>query len=217
MTSRSTTPFFLALDPEPAIESLVRGYKRRVRQAVGDQLYLNDPPHLTCYLAHFADSKTVIAAATRLMEEISAPEINITGWHTFERDQLTGNNTLVLNFNELTQSRLRCLQSQIIDAVSPLRDRTATRAHFAPRWGALSVEQRWNVDDCGFPFSGAGWHPHLTIASIRPTDWLRASAELLAESPQIAGCCRGLTVYRLEGLEPVAVAGFTLRCCEVTA
>jgi hypothetical protein len=217
MAKRSTTPFFLSLDPEPEIESLVKRYKRRVRQSAGDQLYLSDPPHLTCYLAHFADSRPVIAAVSKLVAELSAPEINIIGWHTFERDGLTGNNTLVLNFDELTQARLRQMQNQIIDAVAPLRDRTATREHFAPRWGALSVEQRCSVDDCGFPFSGGGWHPHLTIASIRPADWQRASGELLTESPQVAGCCRGLTIYRLEGLEPVAVAAFALRCCEVTA
>ncbi len=217
MAPRSTTPFFISLDPEPAIESLVRRHKRRVRQLVGDQLYLNDPPHLTCYLAHFTDSKPVIAAAAKLVEELSAPDIHIVGWHTFEADQLTGNNTLVLNFDELTQSRLRLFQSQLIDAFSPLRDRTATREHFAPRWGALSVEQRCSVDECGFPFSGVGWHPHLTVASIRPADWPRVSGDVLAESPHISGCCRGLTVYRLEGLEPIAVAAFTLRCYEVTA
>jgi len=217
MTSRATTPFFLSFDPEPAIESLVRRYKRRVRQLVGDQLYLSDPPHMTCYLAHFADSKPVIAAAAKLIDELSAPEINIVGWHTFEADQLTGNNTLVLNFDESTQTRLRFLQSQLIDALSPLRDRTATREHFVPRWGALSVEQRCSVDEYGFPFTGNGWHPHLTVASIRPADWRRASDELLAESPQVTGCCRGLTVYRLERLEPVAVAAFALPCCEVTA
>jgi 2'-5' RNA ligase len=217
MTSRSTTPFFISLDPEPAIESLVRSYKRRVRQSVGDQLYLSDPPHLTCYLAHFSEGKPLIAAISKLIEELPAPEINVVGWHAFEGDQLTGNNTLVMNFDELTQARLRLLQSQIIDAISPLRDRTATREHFAPRWGALSVVQRCSVDECGFPFSSAGWHPHLTIASIRQADWPRTSAELLAESPQISGHCRGLTVYRLEGLKPVAVTAFALRQLEVAA
>ncbi|MCC7083495.1 MAG: 2'-5' RNA ligase family protein [Pirellulales bacterium] len=217
MTTRSSTPLFLSLDPEPGIASLVKRYKRRVRHAVGEQLYLNDPPHLTCYLAHFSDSRAVIAATSRFIADLAAPEINISGWHVFEGDQLTGNNTLVLDFDELTRHRLRQMQSQIIDAIAPLRDRTATREHFAPRWGALSVEQRCNVDDRGFPFCGVGWHPHFTIASIRPCDWQRASAELLAETPQVSGCCRGLTVFRLKGAEPVAVAAYTLRCDEVTA
>ena len=38
--------------------------------------------------------------------------------------------------------------------------------------------ERW-----GFPFLGAIWHPHVTIASIRPPDWGNVWPKLAADPP----------------------------------
>ena len=103
---------FVSVDPGPMITALVLKYKRRLRELVGDQMFLNDPPHLTVYLAHFAARQRVIQAAAELAAESAAIDINIIGWHVFTKDQLTGGHTLVLQFDEYTQSQLRTFQKR---------------------------------------------------------------------------------------------------------
>ena len=48
-------PMFISLDPDETLEQRILQYKSEVRELVGDQLFLADPPHLTVYLAVFAD------------------------------------------------------------------------------------------------------------------------------------------------------------------
>ena len=47
--------------------------------------------------------------------------------------------------------------------------------------------------DVGFPYTGEGWHPHFTIASIRSKDWeIVAEALLLASLGTAFGILAGL-------------------------
>jgi 2'-5' RNA ligase len=212
-------PFFVSFDPDGALSALVRRYKRRVRQLVGGQTFLDHPPHITAYLANFPASaeQAVDDAVASLANTISAEEIRVVGLHVFTDDALTGGHTLVLRFDDQTHSRLRLLQGRVIRLLSELRDAQATIARYGDRRNALTTEQQRAVDEIGFPYCGAGWHPHLTIASIGPSDWPRVAREILNDLPQAAGCVNGLSIYRLVENEPVAIKTFSLRSYEVTA
>src|SRR5262249_47476167 len=152
--------------------ALVLSYKRRLRELVGEQLFLNDPPHLTVYLAHFAAKQRVIQAAAELAAGSAAIDINVVGWPVVTNDQLTGGHTLVLQFDERTQSQLRSFQQSAIDQLAPLRDRQATTARYIPQFQLLSTKRRESVEEIGFPFTRSDWHPHFTVASIRRADWV---------------------------------------------
>jgi 2'-5' RNA ligase len=213
----ATTPMFVSLDPGPTITALVLHYKRRLRELVGDQMFLNDPPHLTVYLAHFASKSRVVQVAAELATESGAIDINIVGWHVFTNDQLTGGHTLVLQFDEFTQSQLRTFQKRAIDRLAPLRDRQATTARYIPQFQLLSTKRRESVEEIGFPFTGADWHPHFTVASIRRADWAPVAAEILPNSPRVAESCGRITVYQLENSEPQMVVSYSLNRHKVAA
>jgi hypothetical protein len=178
---------------------------------------LNDPPHLTVYLANFPSKQRVLEAAAQLAGELPSVDLQIVGWHVFTNDQLTGNHTLVFQFDDRTQMQLRAFQRYVIERLASLRDIRATIARYVPQFQLLSCKRREAVEEYGFPFVGADWHPHFTVASIRPKDWQPVAQQILPNAPQISESCGRLTIYELQKSEPVALVSHPLREFKVAA
>ena len=168
-----TTRLFVALRPDEATGAHIRGYKRRLLAAAGPQLYATDPPHTTLYLAEFAAERLcqVIRTAAQLAGEIEMPAVTLRGFHVFAGDPLTGTHTLVCRFDDASCDRLRQVQLRLVAALAPLHEPVTTQQALLPRWRALSGEQRRRGMLLGFPYVGDGWIPHLTIASVRQSEW----------------------------------------------
>src|SRR5690606_19887607 len=65
------------------------------------------------------------------------------------------------------------------------------------RWGVLSPMEREAACRWGFPFVDDGWHPHLTIASIRPADWAEIESTLPSERPTGTVTVSKLQIFQL--------------------
>lgn len=196
---------FISLEPDAALSSLVSGYKRRVAALAGDQLYLTDPPHTTLYLAAFNDLEAVLAALKRASAKIEAIDVALEGWFVFYNDALTGNHTLVCHWSEASRRAAQAIQGAVIKELAPLRHAPATEARFAASWDRLSLDQQRSVTAFGFPYTGEAWHPHLTIASIRPQDWDAVYEVLRHDPPQFRGRAVGLKLYELIDGRPAAI------------
>jgi 2'-5' RNA ligase len=168
-----STRIFAALRPDERLGALVQSCKRRLLAACGPQLYATDPPHTTLYLAEFAAARIadVLRAAGQIAGSIAMPSVIVDGWQIFESDPLTGRHTLALRFDEGTCQRLRMAQVRALDALVPLHDSAATQRALEPRRPHLAPQQQRCVRQFGFPFVGAGWIPHVTIASVNPEQW----------------------------------------------
>jgi 2'-5' RNA ligase len=203
-------PYFLALDPDAAFASAVRDRKLQVRQLVGDQLYLGDPPHVTLYLGLFPSEPELRTAVTHAAGRIAPVTADAAGWHVFSADPLTGNHSLVCDITPEGRRRLVEMQREVVAAMAPLRDPDACCRRYAATWSNLSVIEKQNVIDLGFPFVGEIWHPHITIASVKPADWDPVWAAL-ADSPPSGGVrFDSLTLYALETSQPVRLVEIDL-------
>src|SRR5690606_23819319 len=94
----------------------------------------------------------------QLKWDVSYPEINIKGWRVFEQDAVTGGETLCLEIEN--SALLLAIQLEIARSLSPLR--TAAIPYGISWQGAFKS----SYDLWGFPFVGAHWVPHVTIASV---------------------------------------------------
>jgi len=207
---QSVQPYFVAILPRDELQSIIVDCKSVVQTAVGNQMYLTDPPHLTVFLASFQDRNLLCDTLEWVTGDLKSPRIRIEGWHVFENDCLTGNNTLVTKINDSDKEVLRVIQGKIIRSIAPLREKTASLDRYQSAWSTLNQERQRAVNEYGFPFIGSDWQPHFTIASIRPSDWGNASKELI-DRP-IFGCFEAfeIALFSLEGKEPNLVQAFNL-------
>jgi 2'-5' RNA ligase len=209
-TLTSLTTCFLALRPDDAFSARVLSYKQRTKQRIGPQLYLDDPPHLTLYLASFPHVASLVAAASEIARRMRMPIARVGGWHVFRDDPLNGNHTLVCDIAPDQRHDLAVCQQRVCAAVSSLRDRDGSAARYAPFWPKLSEPARANVAQRGFPFVGAIWHPHVSIASIRPVHWDALWSELENDPPSGIVRFPELCLYALKNGRPVLLERFAL-------
>ena len=210
LTPSQTAAHFWALEPDPALAARVLAYKARVRALAGPQTFLDDPPHLTLYLAVYAAEAPLEAATARLAAELAAVTAGLAGWHAFASDPLTGAHSLVCGLAPEAIPVLRVCQTRVVAARAPLRDPGATRARYATRWPHLDAVQQHNVETTGFPYTGPTWQPHVTIASIAPDAWPRAWEALRDDPPGGAVRFATLQHFRLAGATPVLLHSHSL-------
>jgi len=203
------TTCFVALRPDDAFAAKVLEYKRRTKQRVGSQLYVDDPPHLTLYLSSFPQLELLRLAVREVARTMQAPMAEICGWHVFRDDPLNGNHTLVCDIQPEQRGDLVSCQQRVCMAAAPLRD-PESAARYAPFWPILPEAARTNVTQWGFPFVGSIWHPHVSVASIRPADWDAAWADLEIDPPTGIVRFPKLCLYALDEGRPVLLDQFDL-------
>lgn len=202
---------FISIDPSPEFSRTIDAYKQTVRELVGNQVFLNEPPHMTAYLARFAKGTDLSTHVANLAKSIDLVTIRTTGWHVFDADPMTGNRTLVVDFDEPSRDQLRWIQNQIGSVLRELYDNEATKQRYAEAWPHFTADQREAVESAGFPFWGSGWHPHFTIASISAKDWPTVAEALLPSSPSGEITCPSLTQYRVIDGESHPIQTFDLQ------
>jgi len=201
---------FVALEPDDAFAAEVLAFKARVRRLAGEQRYLDHPPHLTLSMSVFRVEADVVAPLRRLSRGLAAPAVTIRGWHVFEADRLTGHHTLVCDVAPDGRGPLARVQREAIAAAAPRRDPLATRQCYDESWERFSADERANVEQFGFPFVGPIWHPHVTVASIRPDAWDAVWSELAATPPDARVRFPSLSIFGMRDEEPVLIERFAL-------
>lgn len=195
--------FFAALMPDERTSARIQRFKDCTRELVGPQLYLDDPPHTTVYLASFPIGFDAIAHLRAAVIPAPSP-VRLHGWHSWVGDPLTGRNTLVCSLHPDDKQMLRLCQQHVVAALAPHRDLAMTEARFAGRADSLSAEQTHNIRTVGFPFLGDGWEPHITVASIAPEHWDIVLGELQSCPPFGPFSYTHLEVFKLHGDEPTS-------------
>lgn len=207
------TTCFLALEPDETLFNTVLARKQQVRELSGDQQFLGDPPHSTLYLARFSDPSAIVSPAAALARDLQTPQVELTGWHVFADDQLTGKHTLVCGLGEASKRNLRDVQRRFVESVAPLRDRDHTRARYDTAWDRLAPQERGSVDQWGFPYVGSIWQPHVTIASIDHDAWPTVWSELESLAPHGTAKFPAICLYALDGDRPTLLERFTAPGC----
>lgn len=202
--------FFFALEPELRLSAKIKARKAILQRVGGDQQYIDDPPHLTLYLAAFRDGRRLADSMAEIVAGVTAPCVRLNGWGVFASDPLTGNTTLFAAIEPANQSHLRQLQSRVIGSIAAMRDDASTNRRYAGVWTRLSSARQQAIERSGFPYVGEDWQPHFTIASVAPAAWPTVWQHL-QDAPIIAeGLCDALVLYRLEAERPVEVARWHL-------
>ena len=201
--SKSLEVFLVfALSPCSFLDDAIRRAKIKTQAIAGDQTYLSHPPHMTLYVSAFENRESAAQSCEKLIAKWQPPALEIVGWHYFQGDVLTGNTTLVCEISEQSRTSLRTYQQALIDEVSGHRSKETSANRYRPHFGNLSQDRQRAVEQFGFPFVGADWIPHLTIASIRPAQWESVWKELVNDPPRGQYHCEKLTIFELINDDP---------------
>lgn len=205
---------FIALRPSGKLYEFIKGCKAETVNQVGAQKFVTDPPHTTLFVGIFLRERL-----GSFMDELgafakSARTVNSTvrGWRVFESDPMTSGNTLVIEFADESQARFRETQATVLRLSKSSLDLTATRQSLQPRWGLLSDEQKASATRCGFPYTGAGWIPHVTVASFERKAWDTFGAKLRNHTPPPSAQFGAIDLFEIDSVsgEPSLLGEFQL-------
>ena len=184
---------------DPVLNEKVMIIKSKVREIIGEQQYLADPPHCTFYLGQFDDYKKWADKLSSLVLDLSEElfRINLISWGTFFKDSVTGKNTLFCSVDTETKTRLVLLQALIIETVNPYRAKEFDE-RYKQCLDKLNADQINNLKQYGFPYVGNGWIPHVTIASIDPVRYDEVYSKIRDECPSGAGIITAISIYEIQ-------------------
>ncbi len=165
----------VVIEPEGEIREAVLAWKARVAGEWPSAVYLHHPPHCTLWVGDLANddvAEPVLEAVSRL------PEFRLSARspHVFLDDALARGGQTCAFAVALTGDLVR-LQHAVSEAVR--RDRRPVSDDELP--ASLRREPflgSWR--DYGFPFVGAHWIPHFTVAALPVPRDHRAIVEFLA-------------------------------------
>ena len=150
----------VVLEPDGALRECVAEAKAWVRRELGARVYLDDPPHTTLFAGTFADAGELEPLLAALCATMRPVTVRTTEMLVFRKDvRAGGGDTVVLKIDPTPE--LFDLQRRVADALRSL-------ARLDVPGAEAMTDQRWRQSALryGWPFVGAHWIPHVTIAAL---------------------------------------------------
>ncbi len=157
---KDLTQFGIFWIPSRDTVAFVQEAKERLGEFETHATYLNHPVHATLFL--FMGEKKLVPSYIELLRMICKQaipfKVEYAGWQFFADDQITKANTVALGIAanptlfQLQQFTATCF-AQMRKAAIP----------YANEWKDAFAK---SYEQYGYPFVGAHWQPHVTVASI---------------------------------------------------
>lgn len=178
---------------DPAINQFFAGWKDYARELEPDAPYLNHPVHCTLFL--FLAPKVREDDLVNVMEDFchkqKTIDVRFEGWHVFPKDILTGGDTVVVCL-EPSASLLK-LQGEVGAAFNPYR---AAPLPYQNEWDGPYLK---SYEQYGFPFVGAHWLPHITVASFADKREIFTGKVTQAGKLPESSSITSLSLYKIDG------------------
>ena len=146
------------------INNKVLGYKKKVKNKFGNQIYLDHPVHSTLFtikIKKISELKKIYKNDINIKKK--SFKINLTSSKIFYHDPLTKGHTLYYKIKKT--KILKNIQMQHLTKINRNINVLKKESFLFKK---LILKQ--NYKKYGFPFSGPIWIPHTTVASIKGVD-----------------------------------------------
>ena len=187
--------FGIFFEPEPRLGKFINDCKRRVDLVLPNQPYCNHPPHSTVFCTWLKE----IDKVDFVLEELSFQESSIRYLMRdnmcFYDDALTGGHTVALKIDD-PSGAIRDFQIKIAGILSGFIDfgKVPEASGFL-----LSEPFKSSYGKFAFPFVGAHWIPHMTIASLRVERNNPLLLSLLESEFEFEGVFHQFSLVEIEG------------------
>ncbi|MDP2925244.1 MAG: hypothetical protein Q8N99_02615 [Nanoarchaeota archaeon] len=158
----------ILLEPDKIISSKIKGLKIIIKSLIGNQLYLDDEPHLSIYHADFLDisewDKELEDLIYKIKKDTNKIQIAISDWIIFKEKNIN-KITLACNIIEENVDMIRRIQKQVIDHLQSFRNPIIIK-RYKDSYESLGDIERKNTIKYGFPYIGNIFKPHISLATI---------------------------------------------------
>ena len=183
------------VEPEGAARAAVVDWKARIARQFPGSAYLHHPPHGTLWVGHVSRADDALAALRRAVAAVPAVAGFACRPHVFYDDAMAGGGQTCAFAAPLT-SDLAALQHAVSEALVPYCAVPALVDVPAPLRHEPFVS---SVRRYGFPFVGAHWIPHFTVASLLIPRDAALIHEFLEEGPQPSDSIQYVSWWRIVG------------------
>ncbi|MFA5887096.1 MAG: hypothetical protein WC852_00070 [Candidatus Nanoarchaeia archaeon] len=190
--------YVFALKPEPCLYNKIRILKTSLKKQMGNQLYINDEPHVTlCVLdlgddISFKDKLDFIIGSFR--SKFKKIRFSINAWSIFSEDPVTSCSTLVCRLN-MPGNVLNNLQSKLLKELQLFRTKDIALRYIKVKF--KNKEFNNCLQQYGYPFMGMIWIPHISIGSFDKKAINKAIEKTENKCPIGLYSFQSLIVYKL--------------------
>ena len=155
--NNSEIKYCVLFEPKNSFQKLIVNYKNSYKNLETRNNFFYHPPHLTIYLFNSSSSENKIISKFKKIR-FKKITIDYDNWKTFDNDQNSGKDTVVLAFQLNTE--IKKLQEAIAQSLNNLK---TSKIEYKNEWEGLFKKSylKW-----GYPFVGKHWIPHFTIGSF---------------------------------------------------
>ena len=193
--------YVITLEPDKILYEKIIALKAEVRELVGDQLYLQDEPHLTVYLGNFTEiayfNIQFTKAVKQIVHDFGQIPFSIDDWFVFKGDPITKRNTLVCEITQSDIAILKKVQHKIVTTLNSYRKPRLIK-RYSNVYKEMNGILKKNLDSYGYPFVGDIWKPHISIASIKEVVFKRVWKAVKGRCPKGGYRMNAVTIYELE-------------------
>ena len=147
------------IEPNYKLNINILYWKKIIKKDIGNQIYLNHPPHLTLFTLNIKKlTCTNFLNIKKLIGQYKSFKIKIKEASSFTNDPITKGQTLHYSLNK--NIKLQVLQKKLLHLFKDFRLAGLKK-------NDLKGAMKTNYKKYGYPFCGKNWVPHFTIASIK--------------------------------------------------
>ena len=175
------------IEPQGDLKKYILQKKRDVQERFGWQNYVDHPAHSTLFCGNLSGESEWLASLERL--ELAPFVISCNAFRVFPDDPLCGGtDTLTV---EITSDAARHAQILIANELK------FYSAKFSQKFPNQDMQNSWDI--YGYPFVGAHWIPHMTIASINNEHSDLYIKEITQEFINFTFECNTISVWKISG------------------
>jgi hypothetical protein len=184
------------LEPTGALHDAVLARKELTARTWPGATFVNHPPHCTLWVGTLRDAEAAQHAVQNAVARMTDwPSVDQLPAHVFFDDQLAGGGQTCVLALPVTAA-LIALQGIVADALAPHISQPADEELPA---GLRHSPYRESWRRYGFPFVGAHWLPHFTIASLPVERTDDSITQFLNEPPLHVHSTCDLSFWKVDG------------------
>ncbi len=155
--------YVITIEPEKKIKNKVLNIKNKIFKEIGNQLYLQDPPHSTLYIGYFHDflgdkfSKEIKSICKKYLPI----PIEILKIDNFGKDIISGKESIFLSIKD-RKNNIKKIQKDLLELMSKYRINEVPK-RYDKSYKLLSKPLQDNINKYGYPFVGDILIPHISF------------------------------------------------------